>query len=228
MQGWDSVAVRADIEIGGTDQLFNFMVARDLQREDGQEAQVCITFPILVGTDGERRMGKSLNNYIGVGESAYDQFAKTMSIPDRLMAQWFQLLTNRPDSEVAPLIASKPMEAKKLLGRDIAGFYHGEEAAAAAQAEWERRFSEKQDPTDIAEFTVATSDVKDGKMKVVDLLAMTKLAESKSEARRAIEGGGVTVGPDKEKVTDVNAVVAVTDWLVVRIGKRKVIRLRVK
>src|SRR5262249_27624054 len=154
MQGWDSVAVRADIEIGGTDQLFNFMVARDLQREEGQEPQVCITFPILIGTDGERRMGKSLNNYIGVGEPAYEQLAKTMSIPDKLLTQWFQLLTDRPESEVAPLIASKPMEAKKLLGRDIAGFYHGEEAATAAQAEWEQRYSKCQDPTEIAEFTV--------------------------------------------------------------------------
>jgi tyrosyl-tRNA synthetase len=226
MQGWDSVAVKADIEIGGTDQLFNFMVARDLQREEGQEAQVCITFPILVGTDGERRMGKSLNNYIGVGESAYDQFAKTMSIPDKLMSAWFQLLTNRPESEVAPLIASKPMEAKKLLGRDIAGFYHGEEAAASAQAEWQRRFSEGQDPTEIAEFTVPGTELKEGKMRVVDLLALTKLAASKSEGRRAIEGGGVTIGPDKEKVTDVNAVIAVTEGLVVRISKRKVIRLR--
>jgi tyrosyl-tRNA synthetase len=228
MQGWDSVAVKADIEIGGTDQLFNFMVARDLQREEGQEAQVCITFPILVGTDGERRMGKSLNNYIGVGESAYDQFEKTMSIPDKLMASWFQLLTNRPESETAPLIASKPMDAKKLLGRDIAGFYHGEEAAVAAQAEWVRRYSKGDDPTDIEEVGVSAAELKDGKMKVVDLLALTKMAESKSEARRAIEGGGVTIGPDKEKVTDVNAVIAVTDGLVVRIGKRKVKRLRVK
>lgn len=226
MQGWDSVAVKADIEIGGTDQLFNFMVARDLQREEGQEAQVCITFPILVGTDGERRMGKSLNNYIGVGEPAYDQFAKTMSIPDKLLTPWFQLLTNRPESETAPLIAAKPMEAKKLLGRDIAGFYHGAEAATAAQAEWERRFSGNQDPTDIAEFPVPAAELKDGKMKVVDLLVLTKLAESKSEARRAIEGGGVTIGPDREKVTDVNAVIAVTAGLIVRIGKRKVIRLR--
>jgi tyrosyl-tRNA synthetase len=228
MQGWDSVAVRADIEIGGTDQLFNFMVARDLQREEGQEPQVCITLPILRGTDGERRMGKSLNNYIGVGESANDQFAKTMRIPDHLLAEWFQLLTDRPESEVAPLIASKPMEAKKLLGRDIAGFYHGPERALAAQAEWERCCSQGQDPTVVPEVVLAGCDLSDGKMRIDKLLVRTELATSNSEARRAVEGGGVTIGPNRDKIADPMQAIAVTDGLIVRIGKRKVVRVRVR
>src|SRR5215467_9694265 len=116
MQGYDSVEIRADIELGGSEQLFSLMVGRDLQRDAGQEPQVCITFPILRGLDGHRRMGKSLGNYIGVGESAYDMFAKVMSIPDDLMREWFDLLTDRPTQEVASLISGNPMEAKKTLG----------------------------------------------------------------------------------------------------------------
>ncbi len=228
MQGWDSVAIKADIELGGTDQLFNMMVARDLQREEGQEPQVCITLPILRGTDGERRMGKSLQNYVGVGEPAYEQFAKTMSIPDHLLAEWFQLLTDRPEEETAPLIAAKPMEAKKLLGREIAGFYHGPEAAAAAQTEWERRFSGGEDPSEIPEVTIPASNLKDGKMRIDELLLCCKLAASKNEGRRAVEQGGVTIGPNRDKITDPMQMVAITDGLIARVGKRKIVRLRLK
>src|SRR5262249_25835237 len=122
MQGYDSVAIKADIELGGSEQLFNLMRGRDLQTDAGHEPQVCLTFPILCGLDGVRRMGKSLGNYIGVGEPAYEQFAKTMSIPDHLMKQWFELLTDRPADEIARLTDPKvthPMDAKKALGRDI-------------------------------------------------------------------------------------------------------------
>src|SRR6516162_9271850 len=152
MQGRDSVEIRADVELGGSEQLFSLMVGRDLQTDAGQEPQVCLTLPILCGTDGVRRMGKSLGNYVGVGEPAYEQFAKTMSIPDSLMPQWFTLLTDRPANEIERLTTAAvthPMEAKKRLGRDIVAFYHGADAAAAAQKEWEHRFSERQDPTEI-------------------------------------------------------------------------------
>ena len=227
MQGHDSVAIRADIELGGTDQLFNMMVARDLQREAGQEAQVCITFPILRGTDGVRRMGKSLGNYIGVGESAYDQFAKTMSIPDDLLREWFLLLTDRTEDEVNGLLAGHPMAAKKALARDIAAFYHGPEAANAPQAEWERRFSEKQDPTEIPDAPIAAAKLTDGKLLIGKLLVEAGLAKSNNEGRRAVEGGGVTIGPDREKSTDPMANIAVKDGLILRVGKRNVVRLRV-
>ena len=119
MQGHDSVEVRADVELGGTEQLFNLMVGRDLQRDAGQEPQICLTMPILRGLDGERKMGKSLGNYIGVGEPAKEQFRKTMSIPDDLMSEWFKLLTDRNLMEAEGLIASNPMEAKKTLAADI-------------------------------------------------------------------------------------------------------------
>jgi tyrosyl-tRNA synthetase len=226
MQGYDSVAVRADIEVGGTDQLFNFMVARDLQRDAGQEPQVCITLPILRGTDGVKRMGKSLGNYIGVGESAFEQFAKTMRIADDLLAEWFQLLTDRPDEEVTPLIKDQPMQAKKMLGRDIASSYHGAEAATAAQDEWERQ--RIQDPTEIPDVSIPATGLSGGKMPIAQLLVDLKIAESKNEARRAVEGGGVTVGPERTKITDPLGSIPVTDGLIVRIGKRKVVRVRIK
>jgi tyrosyl-tRNA synthetase len=140
MQGHDSVEIKADVELGGSEQLFSLMVGRDLQRDAGQEPQVCLTLPILRGLDGVRRMGKSLGNYVGVGEPANVQFAKTMSIPDELMGEWFQLLSDRPADEITRLTdapQTHPMAAKKTLGRDIVSFYYVPDAASAAQAECE-------------------------------------------------------------------------------------------
>jgi tyrosyl-tRNA synthetase len=229
MQGHDSVEIKADVELGGSEQLFNLMVGRKLQEDAGQEPQVCVTLPILRGLDGERRMGKSLGNYIGVGESAYEQFAKVMSIPDELMREWFELLTDRSAEEIADLAvprSARAMQGKKTLGQDIVAFYHGVEAAAQVQAEWERRFSNRQDPTEIPEKTVPRSELVDGKMGICKLLVTLGMVKSNNEGRRAVEGGGVTIGPDKEKVTDPKATVAVVDGLIVRFGKREVVRVR--
>jgi tyrosyl-tRNA synthetase len=228
MQGRDSVEIKADVELGGSEQLFSLMVGRDLQRDAGQEPQVCITLPILRGLDGHRRMGKSLGNYIGVGESAYDMFAKVMSIPDGLMREWFELLTARPAKEAASLIAANPMEAKKTLGRDVIGFYHGDKAGSDAAEEWKRRFSESQDPTDVPEVAIPASDLQDGKIWICKLLVLASLAKGNNEARRHIEGGAVTIGPDRQKITDATASVTVTDGLVVRVGKRQIVRLRIR
>src|SRR5262249_33586691 len=189
MQGHDSVEIRADVELGGSEQLFSLMVGRDLQKDAGQEPQICVTLPILRGLDGQRRMGKSLSNYIGVGESAYEQFAKTMSIADALMREWFELLTDCPSGEAARLIAENPMEAKKTLGRDIVGFYHGETAARAAQEEWESRFSKGNDPKEIPEVMVPTKELTEAKVGICKLLVLAGLCKSNNEARRAIEGG---------------------------------------
>jgi tyrosyl-tRNA synthetase len=229
MQGHDSVEIRADVELGGSEQLFSLMVGRDLQRDAGQEPQVCVTLPILRGLDGVRRMGKSLGNYVGVGESAYDQFAKIMSIPDDLMKEWFELLTDRSNEEIARLIdavQTHPMAAKKTLGRDVVGFYHGEAAAMEAQAEWERRFSRRQDPTDIPDGEIAASELSEGTLPGYKLLVLLSMAKSGNEARRLIQGGGVTMGPEKEKITDPNGAVRVTDGLIVRVGSRHVKRVR--
>jgi tyrosyl-tRNA synthetase len=230
MQGKDSVEIHADVELGGSEQLFNLMVGRRLQEDAGQEPQICLTLPILRGLDGVRRMGKSLGNYVGVGEPAYDQFAKVMSIPDALMREWFELLTDRPAGEIATLTdAAKthPMEAKKALGMDIVAFYHGAAEAQAARAEWEKRFSERQDPTDIAEADVPAALLgSDGTMSATKLLMQMGLANSGNEARRLIQGGGVTFGPERQKVTDPNLAVKVTPGLIVRVGSRNVKKVR--
>ena len=229
MQGQDSVEIKADIELGGSEQLFNLMVGRKLQEDAGQPPQVCITLPILCGTDGVRRMGKSLGNYVGVGESAYEQFAKTMSIPDSLMKQWFDLLTDRPAEEIARLTdaaITHPREAKKSLGRDIVAFYYGADAAQEAEAEWRRRNTDCQDPTEIPDATVPRAELDDGKMWICKLLVAAGLATSNNEARRAVEGKSVTLGEGRDAVTDPKASVPVTDGLIVRSGKRKIARVR--
>src|SRR5262245_27269597 len=232
MQGHDSVEVRSDVELGGTEQLFNLMVGRDLQRAAGQEPQVCLTMPILRGLDGVKKMGKSVGNYIGVGEPAKEQFGKAMSIPDDLMSEWFTLLTDRGADDVARLTNSNgdptvtiihPMQAKKQLARDIVGVYHGGDAAKAAQAEWEKQFSRGEDPTDMPEVTIPAAELQDGKIGVVRLVTLAGLAESNNEARRKVTEGAVNMGPDKTKVTDPKALVPVTDGLVVRLGSRKIV-----
>jgi tyrosyl-tRNA synthetase len=231
MQGQDSVMIKADVELGGSEQLFNLMVGRKLQEDDGQPPQVCVTLPILRGLDGVRRMGKSLDNYIGVGEPAQSQFDKTMSIPDHLMRDWFELLTERTAEEIARLTdpqQTHPMQAKKTLGRDIVAFYYGPVAAEAADAEWTKRFSNRADPTEIPVVDVPAAELSDGRLGVCRLLVLLGLAKSNNEGRRLVEGGGVTTGPDKQKVTDPKANVAVTDGLIVRVGSRKVVRVRLR
>jgi tyrosyl-tRNA synthetase len=225
MQGQDSVEIKADVELGGSEQLFNLMVGRKLQEDAGQEPQICLTLPILRGLDGTRRMGKSLGNYVGVGESAYEQFAKVMSVPDALMREWFELLTDRTESAIATLLL-QPMAAKKQLGKDIAGFYHGAAAATAAEAEWVKRFSIGEDPSDIPLVPIAASELSDGKVGIGKLLVLLGLAKSGNEARRQVDGGGVTVGPDKQKIADPKAIIAVYDGLVVRFGSRKVVKVK--
>jgi tyrosyl-tRNA synthetase len=229
MQGFDSVEIKADIELGGSEQLFSLMVGRDLQRDAGQEPQICLTLPILVGLDGTRRMGKSLGNYVGVGEPAQVQFDKTMSIPDTLMPQWLELLTDRSADDIKKLTdpaATHPMEAKKTLAADIVTFYYGADAARTARGEWEKRFSQKQDPTDIPAAQVPATELVDGKLWICKLLVLLNLATSNNEAGRNVEAGAVNIGPDREVVIDRKANVAVTDGLIVRNGKRKIARVQ--
>jgi len=226
MQGHDSVEIKADVELGGTEQLFNLMVGRDLQRDAGQEAQVCLTMPILRGTDGEKKMGKSVGNYIGLNEAAKEQFGKTLSIPDHVMKEWFELLTDRPTSEIEALLAGHPMEAKKTLAADIVTFYHGAEAATMVRKDWDTQFSAKKDPDNIDEVTIAASEVVNGQVAAIKLLVITKLVASNGEARRKIEEGAFNYGAEKTKPADSKASVDVTDGLVMRLG-RKIVRVRV-
>jgi tyrosyl-tRNA synthetase len=176
MQGRDSVEIRADVELGGSEQLFSLMVGRKLQEDAGQEPQICITLPILRGRDGVKRMGKSLGNYVGVGEPAIEQFGKTMSIPDTLMREWFDLLTDLPNEEITRLLAGHPMEAKKALAHEIVAFYHGADAAREARAEWEKQFSRGEDPTEIPRVPIAADSLSDGSLPLFKLLVAMKLA----------------------------------------------------
>jgi tyrosyl-tRNA synthetase len=235
MQGYDSVAINADIELGGSEQLFNLMVGRDLQRnavqlgfDRAQEPQVAITLPILRGLDGRRKMGKSLDNYIGVGMPPDEQFAKTMSLPDEPMEEWFLLLTDRSAEEIKALTdpaRTHPMEAKKTLGRDIVTSYHGAETAERAQANFEKRFSEGQDPDEIPEVTIPAAEATNG-IGVLRLLVLLGFCKSNNEARPRVTQGAVTVGPDRTKVMDPKATIAIEDGLIVRFGPRKIARVR--
>jgi tyrosyl-tRNA synthetase len=226
MQGWDSVEIRADVELGGTEQLFNLMVGRDLQRDAGQEPQVCLTLPILRGTDGTKKMGKSVGNYVGVGEPAKEQFGKTMSIPDTLLGEWFSLLTDRSPSEVAALVGGHPMEAKKTLAADVVTFYYGADAAVQARNDFVKQHTEKKDPDVIDEVTVPAAELADGRMEANKLLMAVGLAKSGNEAKQKIKEGAFNYGPDRAKPADVRELIPVESGLVLRLG-RKILRVRV-
>ena len=227
MQGWDSVEVKADIELGGTEQLFSLLVARDLQQSSGVEPQVALTMPILVGTDGTRRMGKSLGNYIGVAEPAESMFGKVMSIPDEPMRQYFTLLTDMAMAEVDRLLAEgvNPRDAKEALGKAIVGQYHGPEAAAAA-AEAFRRQARGEDPEEIPIGVVEKQFTENGGMPLYRLLVVLGFESSNSNARRTIDAGGVSLGPDRTIARDSKVIIENLDGLIVRVGKRKIARVR--
>lgn len=227
MQGWDSVEIRSDVELGGTEQLYNLMVGRDLQRDAGQEPQIALTMPILRGTDGEKKMGKTAGNYIGLNEPAKEQFGKTMRIPDTLMREWFTLLTDRPAAEIERIVTGHPNDAKKLLAADIVGCYHGPGVAAEVLADWNKQFGGhgKLDPDHIDEVKLPAAELVGGAMPAVDLIVKAGLCKSKNEARQKITEGAFNHGPDRTKVTDVKGILAVTDGLVIRLG-RKILRVR--
>ena len=221
MQGWDSVEIKADVELGGTEQLFNLMVGRDLQKAEGQEPQICFTMPILRGLDGEKKMGKSLGNFIGVGEPPREQFGKTMRIPDDLMREWFTLLTDCPTAKIDDILAGKPNEAKKQLGAEIVRWFSGPDAAQQVLDDWKKQFEVGGDPDDMPEVAVSG-----GNVPVLDLIVLAGFCKSKSEARKKVEEGAFNYGPDKSKPADWKATVSVTDGLVLRLG-RKVVRAKV-
>jgi len=228
MQGWDSVEIRADVELGGTEQLFSLLVARDLQQSQGQEPQVALTMPILVGTDGVRRMGKSLGNYIGVAESPENQFGKVMSIPDEPMRQYFTLLTDLPMPEIDSLLAPgvNPRDAKEALGKAIVSQYHGAVAAEQSAAEFRRRAA-GEDPDEIPDIALSADKLDaEGCVPAPILIKELKLDSSTSNARRVIEQGGFNVGPERETISDPKALIYVSDGLIVRVGKRKIARIR--
>lgn len=223
-QGYDSVALNADVELGGTDQKFNLLMGRNLQREYDMEPQVIITTPLLEGLDGVNKMSKSLNNYIGIDESPSEMFGKVMSISDDLMWRYYELVTDLTPSEIAGLRSQvengeNPRNIKVNLAKLIIADFHSQADANAAEEEFVKRFVQKEAPEEIEEKHVTA-----GSYQLAQLLADTGLAASKGEARRLIEQGGVKV--DGEKATAANADVLVGgDAILLQVGKRKFLRV---
>ncbi len=219
-QAYDSVVVRADVELGGSDQRFNLLIGRDIQEAYGQEPQVILTMPLLIGTDGTFAMSQSRGNYIGVAEEPEEQFGKVMSLPDELMPQYYQLLTDTPWEEVA---AWHPKEAKKRLAWTLVAWFHGEDNARRGQEHFERVFEEERPPEAMPE--VAVGDLLDSgnTANIVDLLVAAKMVRSRSEARRLVAGGAVEV--DGERIASPQDRVEVRPGAVLRAGKLRFARL---
>ncbi|MBK7876714.1 MAG: tyrosine--tRNA ligase [Planctomycetes bacterium] len=218
MQGWDSVMIRCDLELGGTDQLFNLLRGRDLQAGEGQVGQICFTTPLINGLDG-RKMSKSYGNAIALTDTAKDMFGKVMRIEDGVMRDWFTLLTRVPLAEVDALLAGSFRDAKARLGEEIAGFFHGKEAGKAAREAFDRQFRDKELPDDIPLVAWPASAAADG-VPLANLLKELGLEKSTSDARRSIEQGGVKL--DGEVVKDPRALVKrPAKELLVQVGKRR-------
>ncbi|NBI13403.1 tyrosine--tRNA ligase [[Haemophilus] felis] len=224
LQGYDSVALEADIELGGTDQKFNLLVGRELQKSSGQKPQVAITLPLLVGLDGEKKMSKSLGNYIGVTEAPTEMFGKIMSISDELMWDWYDLLSFRPLTEIAQLKQEvnngrNPRDIKILLAKEIIARFHTESDANAAEQEFINRFQKGAIPDEMPEFTF------EGEIPLANLLKEAGLVSSTSDANRMVQQGGVKI--DGEKVEDAKQVISAGS-AVYQVGKRKFARVTVK
>ena len=226
LQGYDSVELKADIELGATEQKFNLLRGRDLQKNFGQEQQICMIMPILVGLDGVEKMSKSLGNYIGVKDTANDMFGKIMSISDELMENYYTMITEIPSEEITKIkenIANgslHPMEAKKQLGAEVVKIYHGEQAAVEARDWFENVFSKRNLDVELPEVEVAYNEI-----GVIDLLVKaTQLVKTTSEARRLIEQGGFKI--NDEAIKDVKATVKVESGMIVRAGKKKIVKIK--
>lgn len=224
-QAMDSVAIESDVELGGTDQKFNLLVGRDIQREFGLEPQVILTMPLLVGTDGVEKMSKSYDNYIGISDEPSQIFGRTLSIPDNLIYNYFELATNVSNQKLGEVKTQlengsvNPRDLKRELARTIVTMYHNQEAAETAQQEFDNIFINKGLPDEIEEFTVGNNK----EINILDLIVLVNFAPSKGEARRLVQQGGVSI--DGDKISDVQQVVSVKSGMVLKVGKRKFIKL---
>jgi len=229
-QAYDSVAIQADVELGGTDQKFNNLMGRELQREMGQSSQVVVLTPLLPGLDGVEKMSKSLGNAIGITDPPNEMFGKAMSIPDTLMPAYFECATDLPMNDVTAIrdgLAAgtvHPRDAKRRLARAIVEMWHGAKADEAAEADLAQVFVEGDLPDNIPETPVSAEDALGGRIRLVKLLLVTGLAESTRDARRLISQGGVSI--DGTRLHDIDAEVAVHDGLIVRVGRRRFARVR--
>jgi tyrosyl-tRNA synthetase len=218
LQGWDSVQIHADVEMGGSDQLFNNLVGREFQKEEGQEPQVVIVTPLLVGTDGTVKMSKSKGNYIGVTEPPNEIFGKVMRVPDKLLASYYTLLTDLPQNDFEPQIMADPRNAKVRLAKMLVIWLHGDEAGEAARTHFEKVIVEKEVPEDMPEL-----QLEPGPQKLAPLLVKAGLAASNSEAIRKIKEGAVRL--DGEKALDHQKEHTFDKPVVLQLGNRKFVRL---
>jgi tyrosyl-tRNA synthetase len=224
MQGYDAVAMNTDVQVGGTDQLFNLMAGRKLQEAFGQRPQIALTTPILVGTDGHLRMSQTTGNYIGIDEPPEEMYGKVMSIPDHAMLDYYTLVTRFSPDEVAAVERGladgslHPMEAKRQLAREIVSVFYSDEGATQAEAHFKKVFQQRELPSEMPTHRPSVSE-----LNIVDLLVATDLAKSKSEARRLIQQGGVKL--DGEKVGSIELMVSIKDGMIVQVGKRRFARL---
>ncbi len=232
LQAYDSVAVRADVELGATEQKFNILCGRDLQRLVGQEPQVAVLNPILIGTDGANKMSKSLGNTIAIDDPANEKFGKVMSIPDEIIANYYEFLTDCSLEELADVQrtletkSANPRDLKFELARRIVARFHGGDAARAAGAEFERVFKQKELPDDIPEVVIGPRNLDEGRIWIVRLIVAAGMAKTNGEARRLIEGGGVRL--DSEQIGSVDLQWAPVDGAVLQVGKRRFARIAVQ
>lgn len=223
-QAMDSVAINSDVELGGTDQKFNLLVGRDIQREFGMEPQVILTLPILVGTDGVEKMSKSYDNYIGLSDSPSQIYGRSLSIPDNVIYTYYELATDISNEELAKIKSDltnpeiNPRNLKRALARKLVEMYHNAEEAKNAEEEFDKIFIKKEVPDDIPEYKAKAAE-----MPLLDLIVEIEFAPSKGEARRLIQQGGVTL--DGEKVSDTNMVIKFGKEQILKVGKRKFIKL---
>jgi tyrosyl-tRNA synthetase len=226
VMAYDSVALEADVELGGTDQKFNLLMGRNLQREYGQDSQVAMITPLLEGTDGVQKMSKSLNNYIGINEPPQEIFGKVMSISDDLMWRYYELCTDLPVPEIATLRENtnggqrNPRDVKVELAKRIVGDFYSESEARKAEEDFNARFRDKQTPEDIEERTLAA-----GALKLPKILVELQLAPSMAEARRLIEQGGVYVDGERRSQTDFELTVTPSSSFLIKVGKRRFVRV---
>lgn len=232
MQGYDSIALRADVELGGTDQKFNLLVGRDLQREYQQEPQVIITMPLIEGTDGVEKMSKSLGNYIGINENPFDMYGKVMSVPDKLLLTYFELLTDIPYSELAKIEQElkeetvSPLLIKKRLAKEIVKIYHGYRAAEEAENNFQKVIQEGKTPENIQNLLIPKQDLRDNRIWIVKLIRLTKQLKSTGEILRNIEQGGIKI--NEEKILDKNLDVEIKEGDILKIGKLYFYRINIE
>lgn len=223
-QAMDSVAIESDVELGGTDQKFNLLVGRDIQRENEMEPQVILTMPILVGTDGVEKMSKSYDNYIGISDSPKDIYGRTLSIPDNVIYNYYEVATDISAEELAEIKlkledgSGNPRDIKRALARKLVEMYHSKEAAIKAEQDFDNVFINKGIPEDIPEYSTETNS-----KTIIDLIIDVKFAPSKGEARRLIQQGGVSI--DGEKITELYQEIIFDSEKVLKVGKRKFIKL---